>query len=72
VSSEILAAELVGAQQHGPGGAAHVVVLAAVVVIALAFFGVNRWRRSHAAKAAEQKSTSDDPSAEVTRTTKEK
>ncbi len=72
MSSEILAAELVGAQQHGPGGTAHVVVLAAVVVIALVFFGVNRWRRSHAAKAADQKSTSDDLSADVTRTTKEK
>jgi hypothetical protein len=36
------------------------------------FFGVNRWRRSHAAKAADQNSTSDDPSADVTRTTKER
>jgi len=69
VSAEIPAAELLGAQ-HGPGGAAHLVVLAALVVIALVFFGVKRWRGKRAS-APEQQSTVHDPSAESTDSTEE-
>jgi len=54
VSREILGAGLVAAQRHGPGGAAHLVLLAGVVVAALVVFGVSRWRRRRDATTAER------------------
>lgn len=62
---EILAADLLGAQ-HGPQGAAHLVVLAVLVGIALVVFGVNRWRRKRASAAPRQQSGPHDHSAEST------
>ena len=53
--SALLRVELIGAN-HGPRGAAHLVILAAIVVIALVFFGVRRWQ----AKRASTKSHSTD------------
>jgi hypothetical protein len=47
VSGEILAARLVGAE-HPRGGIAHLVILAAIVVIALLVLGVNWLRRRRA------------------------
>jgi hypothetical protein len=70
VSGEPLVAVLVGAQ-HGPGGAAHLVVLAVLVGIALLIFGVNRWRRKRASAAPEQQSGPHDHSAERTDPTEE-
>ncbi len=62
------AAKLVAAQQHGPGGAAHLVILALVAVIALVVFGVSKWRGRRASATAEQQSHAPDHSAESTRT----
>ncbi len=67
MSGTLSAADLHGAQ-HRPGGAAHLVVLGVLVVIALVVFGVNRWRRKRAAAAAEQP---DDRSAGTTDSTEE-
>jgi type VI protein secretion system component VasK len=64
MSGEILAAGLVAAQEHNPP-AAHVVMLAALVAIALVVFGLVRWRRRRA--RPEQPSSSHDRSAESTR-----
>ena len=72
MSRELLAAELVGAQQHGPRGPAHLVLLAGVVVIALVVLGVIRWRGRRDAAAAEEQSTSHDRSAERARSTEKK
>lgn len=69
MSGEISAAELLAAQ-HGPGGAGHLVVLAVLVVIALVFFGVKRWR-GRRASAPEQQSAAHDPSAASTDSTEE-
>jgi uncharacterized iron-regulated membrane protein len=52
-TSGILAAELVAAQHRGPGGAVHLVLLAAIAAIALAVFGVSRWRQRRARGQAE-------------------
>jgi hypothetical protein len=55
---------IVGAQQHGPGEAAHLVLLAGVVVAALIAIGVSRWRkRRDTAVAAEEHSTSPEEEA---------
>jgi hypothetical protein len=70
LSGEILVADLVGAQ-HGPGGAAHLVVLAVLVGIALVVFGVNRWRRKRASAAPEKQPGPHDHSAESTDPTEE-
>jgi Tfp pilus assembly protein PilX len=69
VSGQILAANLVGAQ-HGPRGAAHLVVLAVLVVIGLVIYGVNQWRAKRASAAAEE-STPHKHSAESTDSTEE-
>jgi type VI protein secretion system component VasK len=71
VSREILAAKLVVAQQHGPGGAAHLVLLAVVAVVALVVIGVNRWRARHDAAAAKEQSSADDRSAEHPRSSED-
>lgn len=72
MSGDILAAELVGAQQHGPGGAAHLVLLAGVALAALVFLGASRWRRRRdAAAAAELEPASHERSEENTRPTEE-
>jgi len=55
VSGEIVAAELVAAH---PGGAAHILLLGVVAVIALVAFGVMRWRQRREAAASEQQSDS--------------
>ncbi len=70
MSGNLLPADLLGAQ-HGPGGAAHLVVLAVLVVIALVVFGVNRWRGKRASAAAEQQLAPHDHSAESTDSTEE-
>jgi hypothetical protein len=45
MSAPLLAAWLVGQQQHDPPGAAlHLALVAGVVVAALVVFGVSRWR----------------------------
>jgi ABC-type antimicrobial peptide transport system permease subunit len=63
MSTPIVTAELIA--QHEPrGGAAHVVILAGVVVTALAVIGLSRWRRKRS--RAEQHSNSHDRSAEST------
>jgi hypothetical protein len=63
---------LVAAEQHGPRGAAHLVLLAGVVVIAIAVIGVNRWRtRRDEAAGAEEPTTSRDKRAESTHSTKD-
>jgi hypothetical protein len=53
---------LVAAEQHDPVGAAHLALLAGVVVIAIAIIGVSRWRahRGEAAAGADRP-TSRDP-----------
>lgn len=66
------ATALVAAQQHGPGGAAHLLLLAGVVVAALVALGVSRWRRRRDAKLAEHQRVADDRPAETGRPTKEK
>jgi uncharacterized iron-regulated membrane protein len=55
--------------QHGPGGAAHLIVLAALVVVALAIFGVKRWRERRAAAMAEQPPAAHDQAAGSTQPT---
>jgi len=58
VSTEILAAELVGAN---PGPAVHLAVLGIVVVAGLVIFAVVRWRnRREAAQAEMQSSRKED------------
>ncbi len=64
--------EIAAGTQHGPGGAAHLVVLTALVVIALVVVGVNRWRGTRASAAAEQRSTRHDPPAERTESREER
>jgi preprotein translocase subunit YajC len=54
VSTEILAAELVGAN---PGPAAHLALLAIVVVAALVIFAIVRWRNKREAARAEMQSS---------------
>jgi membrane protein implicated in regulation of membrane protease activity len=45
MSAQLLAALLVGQQQHDPPGAAvHLALVAGVVVAALVVFGLSRWR----------------------------
>jgi hypothetical protein len=61
VSGAILTAELI-AQHESPGGAAHLVILAAVAVTAVMVFGVSRWRRKRA--RAEQHPAAHDRSDE--------
>ena len=69
MNGEILAAGLVAARQHSiPAG--HVVMLAAIVVIVLAAFGIARWQRNRA--RAEQQPNSHDRPAENTRSQEEK
>jgi MYXO-CTERM domain-containing protein len=65
-----LAAELLRAQEHSPGPATHLVILAGVVVTALVLLGLRRWRRRRDA-ATEGQSTSNDRSAESTASTRE-
>jgi uncharacterized iron-regulated membrane protein len=63
---------LMAAEQHGPRGAAHLVLLAGVVVIAIAVIGVNRWRaRRDEAAAGEEPTTSRDQRAESTQSTED-
>ncbi len=58
MSTEILAAELVGAN---PGPAVHLAVLGIVVVAGLVIFAVVRWRnRREAAQAEMQSSRKED------------
>jgi type VI protein secretion system component VasK len=64
MTGEILLFGLVAAQEHSPP-AAHVVMLAAVVVIALVTFGLIRWRQRRA--RPEGHSTSHDHSDESSR-----
>lgn len=54
MSTEILAAELVGAN---PGPAVHIAVLGIVVVAALVIFVVVRWRNKREAAQAETQSS---------------
>jgi len=54
VSTEILAAELVGAN---PGPAVHITVLGIVVVAALLILGIVRWRNKREAAQAETQSS---------------
>jgi hypothetical protein len=63
---------LVAAEQHGPGGAAHLAFLAGVVVIAIAVIGVRRWRarRGEAAAGAERPTSRDRP-GQSTQSTKD-
>jgi hypothetical protein len=57
MSTTLLAAWLVGQQQHDPPGAAlHLGLLAGVVVAGLVVFGVSRWRR----RRAENKRVNED------------
>ena len=42
---ELLVAAAVGQQEHSPPAGAHLALLAAAVVAALAFLGVREWRR---------------------------
>jgi len=64
MNAAIVTAELIA--QHEPrGGAAHVVIMAGVVVAALAVIGVSRWRRNRS--RAEQHSNSHDRSEESAR-----
>ena len=55
---------LVAAQPHGPGPAAHFVLFAGVVAVALVVLGVNRWRARRDAKTSEPES---EQGAEATR-----
>jgi hypothetical protein len=64
-TTETLAAELLGAQH--PGGAAHLVILAVVVIVALVVFGVKRLRVGRTS-AAEHQSDSN----QGTRSTEDK
>jgi type VI protein secretion system component VasK len=70
VIGAIATAELIAQQHERPGAAAHLVILAGLVVIALAIFGVIRWRRRRA--RAERHSSSHDRSEESTRSTDER
>jgi hypothetical protein len=63
----ILAAETT----HGPGGAAHLFLLAGIVVTALVIFGVNWWRGRRDASANEDQSSFDDRAHASTRSTEE-
>jgi Tfp pilus assembly protein PilX len=58
--SEIVGAELVGAQH--PRGAAHLVILAVIVIVALVLFGVSRLRAKRISAEAEDQSASQDRS----------
>jgi hypothetical protein len=63
---------LVAAEQHGPRGAAHLVLLAGVVVIAIAVIGINRWRaRRDEAAAGEQPTISRGGTADSTQPTED-
>jgi uncharacterized iron-regulated membrane protein len=64
-----VAVALVG--EHGSGGAVHLVLLTAIVVIGLAVLGVVRWRGRRAA-AEQQKSSERDRSAESRRSIERK
>jgi hypothetical protein len=65
---EFWAGELLGAQEHTPrGGAVHLVLLVGVAVAALVLLGVSRWRRWRESAAVAERSTSQDRSAESTR-----
>jgi len=71
MSAPPIAVDLVAQQQHGPGGAAHVVLLAGVVVGALVLLGVSRWRRRGDAATAREQSISHDRSDESAHQTEE-
>jgi len=45
---------VVAAERHGPGGAAHLIVLVGVVLAVVVVIGVSRWRRRDAAATAER------------------
>jgi hypothetical protein len=65
---EFWAGGLLGAQEHTPnGGAVHLALLAGIVVAALVVLGVSRWRRRRESAAVAERSTSQDRSAESTR-----
>jgi hypothetical protein len=65
---EFQAGALLGAQEHTPsGGAVHFALLAGIVVVALVVLGVSRWRRRRESAAVAERSTSQDRSAESTR-----
>lgn len=72
MTGEILAARLVGAEEHNPPAGAHFVLLAGLVVIGLVIFGVSWWRRRRGSGAGEQRSTSRDLSGESTRSKEKK
>jgi hypothetical protein len=50
----ILTGQLVAANHHGPGPAAHLALLGAIVVIGLVVFAVVRWRRRHEEKPIDE------------------
>jgi hypothetical protein len=55
MSVEIVRAELVTAQQHGPPGEAfHFVILAGAVAAGIVLYGLSRWRRRREAAPDEQ------------------
>ena len=56
MSTQVLAAWLVGQQRHeSSGGAVHLALLAGVVVAGLVVFGISRWRaRRDATDGVEQ------------------
>jgi hypothetical protein len=62
---------LVAAAEHGPGGAAHIVLLAGIVVIAIAVLGVSRWRTRRDIAAAREATTSRDQPAEGKQSTED-
>jgi hypothetical protein len=66
MSSAILAAGLVGQQQHEPPAGAHLVLLAGAVVTAIVILGVRWWRGRHDGGAPDRESTPHDRSAERT------
>jgi hypothetical protein len=62
---------VVAQQEHNPPAGAHFVLLGAVVVAALAAFGVKWWRGRRDATAAHQRSSIRDHPAENARSTEE-
>jgi hypothetical protein len=62
---------ILAAETHGPGGAAHLMLLAGLVVTALVIFGVSRWRGRRDAAANEEQSSFDEHPPESARSTEE-
>jgi type VI protein secretion system component VasK len=64
LAPQLLVAEAVGQQEHGPPAGAHLVLLAVAIVAALAFLGVRQWRRRRDAAIAAEEERTDSLSAE--------